>query len=353
MRRLVTRAAAQARAANPHRPQFGFAPPSTSLQSSAQFFVPQRWRVWNNIGPGENIGHVNDDIPGEKDSGILSTLKMFGEKTPEAAKANAFKEGEWNPQQKRTGVLGRKVGMMNVWDARGVKTTLTVIKLDNCQVVQVRKEWTQQGEKYINLQVGCSQANVRRMNKALLCHFRNADVEPKKKLCEFRVTEDAILPVGTRITARHFVPGQYVDITGTTKGKGFAGVMKRWNFKGQAASHGVSLTHRHMGSTGQCQDPGKVWKGKKMPGRMGNKRNQIQNFLVYKIDVRRDLIFVKGSIPGNNGGFVEMKDAMKKKWNPKHPPPFPTYEPQEGDEHVDELVMDVSHLMDPFKLAVA
>lgn len=352
MRRGITRAIAQARVTNHHRPQLGFAPPSTSLQSSAQFFLPQRWRVWNNLNNGENIGHVNDDIEGELDDGIISSLSMFGEPVPKAAQTE-FAKGEWNPDQKRTGVTGQKVGMMNVWDARGVKTLLTVVKLDNCQVVRVVREWTPQGEKYINLQVGSTTANVRRMNKANLCHFRKAGVEPKKKLAEFRVTEDAVLPVGTQITARHFVPGQFVDISGTTKGKGFQGVMKRWGFAGQGASHGVSLTHRHMGSTGQCQDPGKVWKGKKMPGHMGNRKRTHLNYQVYKVDVARDLVFVKGSIPGNNGSFIEMKDAMRKKWNPKHPPPFPTYIPEEGEEHVDELVMDVSHLMDPFKLAVA
>lgn len=303
-------------------------------------------------GKGENIGHVNTEIDGEKDDGFASALPWMGEPTPEVIKEKKTVAGVWNPASKRTGAVGMKVGMMSVWDARGVKQVVTVIKLDDCQVVQIHHDWTPQGEKYVNLQVGAGWRNVRRIRKATLGQFRKAGVDPKRKCAEFRVSEDAILPVGTEIHAQHFVPGQYVDVQGITRGKGFCGAMKKWGFKGQPASHGNSLTHRAVGAIGACQDPGKVWKGKKQPGKDGNRKRTHFNLQVYKIDVRRNLLFLKGSVQGVNGGMVTLVDAAKKKWNPKHPPPYPTFVPDAEAENIDELVMDVSHLPDPFKLAV-
>lgn len=291
-----------------------------------------------------------ETIPGEMEEGMISSLPWLGEPPPPSEKVTVHVPGTWNPESQRTGVVANKVGMMNVWDARGVKTLLTVLKVDRCQVTNIRRAWTQQGEKYVNLQVGSGLANTRNMIKSRLYQYLKEGLPHKKKFAEFRVSDDAILPVGTQITARHFVPGQYVDITGTTKGKGFAGVMKKWNFGGQPASHGCSLTHRALGSTGANQDPGKVWKGKKMPGKMGNRQRTHLNYQIYKIDVARDLVFLRGSIPGNNGGFVTMQDARRKNWDVSNPPPYPTHVPSENEEHFDELLMDVSHMVDPFAL---
>lgn len=294
--------------------------------------------------------HVNQqvEIPGEKEDGMISSLPWLGEPTPEAWKAREYQKGEWNPESKRVGAVGIKVGMMNVWDARGVKTLLTVIKLDETEVTAIHKDWTEQGEKYVNLQVGAGRKNTRTVKKSELMSAIKGGHPPKKRYAEFEVSEDAVLPVGTKITARHFVPGQFVDVTGKTKGKGFQGVMKKYGYAGQPASHGTSLTHRSLGSIGQCQDPGKVWKGRKMPGRMGNRKRTHYNFMVYKLDIRRDYVFIKGSIPGNNGSMILMQDARFKKWNPEKPPPYPTFIPEENEEWYDEHVMDVSHLKDPF-----
>jgi large subunit ribosomal protein L3 len=221
--------------------------------------------------------------------------------------------------------------------------------MENCQVVEIKKSIAPRSkERKVNLLVGAGAKDVRQLNKGQMVAFRKAGLEPKEKLVEFPITLDAILPVGTRISARHFVPGQYLDIVGTSKDKGFAGVMKRHGFKGQLASHGVSLTHRHLGSTGACQNPSKVWPGKKMPGHMGNKRCTFNNMQLYKIDVERDLLFIRGSVPGKNGSWVHLQDAVRRPWIESNPPPFPTFEPVEGEEDPHEIIMDVSHLEDVF-----
>jgi len=221
---------------------------------------------------------------------------------------------------RRTGALAMKVGMMPVWDTWGTRHACTVLQLDQCQVVQVK---TEESDGYTALQLGVGEKKHNRVNKTTAGHARKAGVLPKRYLSEFRVTPDALLQPGTQINATHFVAGQLVDVCGTSKGKGTQGVMKRWNFGGGQATHGNSLSHRVMGSTGNCQDPGRVFKGKKMPGRMGSERKTTQNLFVLKIDPERQLIFVKGAVPGTNGNYVRIVDSVKGPFFPS-PPPFPT-----------------------------
>lgn len=226
------------------------------------------------------------------------------------------------PDSTRTGGLAMKVGMMPMWDAWGVRHAVTVLQMDACQVTQIK---TQETDGYTAVQLGVGEAKW--VNKPQRGHYETANVVPKRKVWEFRVTEDALLPVGTQLVAQHFVPGQKLDICGISNGKGFAGGMKRHNFGGLRASHGVSAAHRSLGSTGNCQDPGRVWKGKKMPGRMGGDRITTRNLWLYKIDTARNLLYVKGAVPGRNGGFVRVADARDEKWKKVDAPPFPTYLP--------------------------
>lgn len=225
------------------------------------------------------------------------------------------------PAERRSGLIAVKVGMTQDWDHWGVRTPLTVLWVDDCQVVQVK---TREGEGYNALQLGCGAKRAKQLPASLRGHFAGAGVPLKRMLAEFRVSRDALLPVGTELTAAHFVPGQYVDVAGTSIGKGFQGVMKRFNFAGGPASHGNSLAHRVPGSTGACQDPGKVFKGKKLPGRMGGKRRTVQNCLVFKVDLARNLVYVKGQVTGHKGNFVYIKDSVKKTSTEQPPRPFPT-----------------------------
>lgn len=214
-----------------------------------------------------------------------------------------------------------KVGMIAQFDKWGVRHPCTVMVVDNCQITQVKDE-SRNG--YTSLQLGVGEAKEKNVAKPQLHHMRAAGVPVKREMGEFRVTPDALIPAGTTLSARHFVPGQMVDVTGTSKGKGFQGGMKRHNFAGQPASHGNSVSHRALGSTGCRQDPGKVWKGKKMPGHMGVDRITVMNLKVFKIDPARNLVFIHGQVPGNNGGFVRIRDALKGAKFPT-PPPFPTF----------------------------
>ncbi|KAK8807434.1 hypothetical protein WA158_004193 [Blastocystis sp. Blastoise] len=224
------------------------------------------------------------------------------------------------PETKRCGVIGLKVGMMPVWDRWGTRIPVTVVQVENCQVIQIKEE---PQKKMIHLQVGAGPVKTKNVSKPLLGHYKAVHIEPKYKLVEFPVTRDAILPVGTELTCRHFLPGQYVNIQGQSIGKGFQGVMKRYGFAGQGATHGVSLTHRSLGSTGCRQDPGRVWKGQQMPGHMGNEKTTIQNLQVYKVEPERNLIYIRGSIPGNAGSYVKIFDSYTK--NKDIPVPCPTY----------------------------
>ncbi len=209
----------------------------------------------------------------------------------------------------RTGVIARKVGMSRIFTEDGMHVPVTVLQLDDCQVVAVM---TTETHGYNAVQLGAGTAKVKNVSKAMRGHFAKARVEPKRKVAEFRVASDALLEIGAEITADHFVTGQAVDVVGTSIGKGFAGVMKRHNFAGLEASHGVSVSHRSHGSTGHSQDPGKVFKGKKMAGHMGNARCTSQNLTVVSTDAERGLIMVDGSVPGAKGGYVLVSDAKKR-----------------------------------------
>ncbi|MBV6632934.1 MAG: 50S ribosomal protein L3 [Alphaproteobacteria bacterium] len=209
----------------------------------------------------------------------------------------------------RTGVIARKMGMTRVFAEDGTQVPVTVLKLENCQVVAVRSE---EKDGYTAVQLGAGAAKVKRTAKAQRGHFAKAKVEPKRKLAEFRVAPENVLEPGVEITADHYVAGQFVDVIGQSIGKGFAGAMKRHNFGGLRATHGVSISHRSHGSTGQCQDPGKVFKGKKMAGHMGDERVTQQNLKVHAVDVEEGVILVRGAVPGAKQGWVLVRDAVKK-----------------------------------------
>ncbi len=209
----------------------------------------------------------------------------------------------------RSGVLAKKIGMTRVFTDDGRHVPVTVLSLDGCAVIAQR---TEDKDGYTALQVGSGLAKLKNVTRPMRGHFAKAQVEPRRKLTEFRVTPDCLIDVGAEITADHFVPGQKVDAVGTSIGKGFAGAMKRHNFGGLRASHGVSISHRAHGSTGQCQEPGKVFKGKKMAGHLGAARVTTQNLEVVKTDVDRGLILVRGAIPGPRSGWVLLSDAVKR-----------------------------------------
>lgn len=218
----------------------------------------------------------------------------------------------------RTGLIAKKLGMTSVYTEEGIETPVTILLVENCQVV-AKKTVAKDG--YSALQLGVGTIKAKNVSKPLRGHFAKAKVEPKRKLVEFRVAENAMIETGVEIVASHFVPGQFVDVTGNSIGKGFAGVMKRHNFAGLEASHGVSVSHRSAGSTGQRQDPGRVFKGKKMAGHMGTVRVTTQNLQIVSVDEDRGFIMVKGAIPGAENGFVLVKDACKKGTHPLAPFP--------------------------------
>src|SRR5437868_13362081 len=218
----------------------------------------------------------------------------------------------------RSGVIAQKMGMMRVFTDAGEHIPVTVLKLSNCQVLGHR---TKDKNGYVALQLGSGARKTVRMPKAERGQFGAQKVEPKRKLAEFRVTEDALIPVGAEITADHFVAGQFVDVCGISIGKGFAGGMKRWNFGGLRATHGVSVSHRSIGSTGGRQDPGKTFKNKKMAGHMGVDRITTLNLRVVSTDVERGLILVEGAVPGSKGGWIAVRDAVKKPLPKEAPKP--------------------------------
>jgi large subunit ribosomal protein L3 len=209
----------------------------------------------------------------------------------------------------RSGLIAQKLGMTRIFAEDGSHVPVTVLSLQNCQVVGQR---TSEKDGYVALQLGAGQAKVKNTTKAERGQFAVAKVEPKRHVAEFRVDEANLIEVGATLQADHFVEGQLVDVTGTSIGKGFAGGMKRWNFGGLRASHGVSVSHRSIGSTGGRQDPGKTFKNKKMPGHMGDRRITTQNVKVVKTDVERGLIMIQGSVPGAKGAWIMVKDAVKK-----------------------------------------
>ena len=218
----------------------------------------------------------------------------------------------------RTGLIAQKLGMTRVFTDEGNHVAVTVLRIDNCQVVAQR---TQETDGYTALQLGVGAAKVRNVTQPQRGHFAKAKVEPKAKLVEFRVSEEALVPVGAEITAAHFLPGQYVDVTGTSIGKGFAGGMKRHHFSGLRATHGVSVAHRSLGSTGQRHSPGKTFKNKKMAGHLGAVRVTTQSLEIVVADAERGLLLIKGAVPGSDKGYVLVKDATKRK--PPEGLPFP------------------------------
>src|SRR5213075_2616136 len=209
----------------------------------------------------------------------------------------------------RTGLIAQKLGMSRVFTDDGNHVAVTVLRIEQCQVVAQR---TAERDGYTAVQLGVGAAKVKNVTKPQRGHFAKAKVEPKARLVEFRVSDDALVDVGAEITVAHFVPGQRVDVTGTSIGKGFAGGMKRWNFHGLRATHGVSISHRSIGSTGGRQDPGKTFKKKKMPGHMGVDRITTLSLRVVQTDVARGLILVEGAVPGSKGGWIAVRDAVKK-----------------------------------------
>src|SRR6056300_840220 len=209
----------------------------------------------------------------------------------------------------RSGVIAKKMGMTRLFMEDGKQIPVTVLALDGLQVVAQR---TADLDGYTAVQLGAGSAKAKRTSQAMRGHFAKANVAPKRKVAEFRVSAENLIEVGAEISAEHFLEGQMVDVSGTSIGKGFQGAMKRWNFGGLRASHGVSISHRSHGSTGQCQDPGRVFKGKKMAGHMGAAKVTTQNLQVVKTDADRGLLFIKGAVPGSKGGWVTVKDAVKK-----------------------------------------
>jgi large subunit ribosomal protein L3 len=235
----------------------------------------------------------------------------------------------------RTGLIAQKLGMSRVFTDAGDHIPVTVLRVDNCQVVAHR---TRERDGYSALQLGVGTSKVKNVSKPMRGHYAAAKVEPKAHLVEFRVPEDALVPVGAEITAAHFVAGQYVDVTGTSIGKGFAGGMKRWNFGGLRATHGVSISHRSLGSTGQRQDPGKTFKNKKMAGHMGAVRVTTLNLEVVSIDSERGVLMLRGAVPGGEGGWVLVRDAVKR----KAPADLPFPAALRGDAAADEVTPEVA-----------
>jgi len=209
----------------------------------------------------------------------------------------------------RSGIIAKKMGMTRLFMEDGRQIPVTVLSLENLQVVAQR---TVEKDGYVAVQLGAGTAKVKRTSQAMRGHFAAAKVEPKRKVAEFRVDAENMIAVGEEFTANHYFEGQYVDVSGTSIGKGFQGAMKRHNFGGLRATHGVSVSHRSHGSVGQCQDPGKIFKGKKMAGHMGSARVTTQNLQVVRTDVARGVIMIKGAVPGSKGAWVTVKDAVKK-----------------------------------------
>ncbi|MDA0230793.1 MAG: 50S ribosomal protein L3 [Proteobacteria bacterium] len=232
--------------------------------------------------------------------------------------------------RRRTGVIAQKMGMTRIFTDDGRHVPVTVLKMDACQVTAQR---TQESHGYTALQLGAGKAKVKNVSGAMRGHFAKARVEPKRTVVEFRVSEDALIDVGQELLADHFATGQFVDVVGTSIGKGFAGAMKRHNFSGLRASHGVSVSHRSLGSTGHCQDPGRVFKGKKMAGHMGAVRNTVQNLEIISTDSDRGLILVRGGVPGPESGIVFVSDAVK--LDPPKDAPFPASVRDSGSSESD------------------
>ncbi|KAF8136758.1 translation protein [Boletus edulis] len=243
---------------------------------------------------------------------ILRCRQLHNTAARLAQATNSDATPKWTADSIRTGLVAKKRGMTVMWDNNGVRVPVTVLQLENCQVTAniVYKRPNQ--TEYHAVQLGASDRPSRTTTHQMKGHFRKAKVPPKYIVKEFPVTPDAHVPIGTTLSAIHFVPGQYVDVIANSIGKGFQGTMKRWNFKGLRASHGVSVSHRSAGATGAHQDPGRIWPGKKMAGRLGGERITVQNLTVMRVDSQLDLIFLKGAVPGVDDAQVLIRDAKKK-----------------------------------------
>ncbi|MEM7070441.1 MAG: 50S ribosomal protein L3 [Pseudomonadota bacterium] len=229
----------------------------------------------------------------------------------------------------RTGLFARKIGMTRIFDAKGQHVPVSVVALDHCRVVAHRNV---EKDGYQALQLGIGKQKPQRLNRAVRGHFAKASVEPCRRIGEFRVDAEAMIEIGSEMQADHFVEGQKIDVTGISRGKGFAGAMKRHNFSGLRASHGVSVSHRSHGSTGQCQDPGKVFKGKKMAGHMGAKQVTVQNLEIVSVDIDMGVVLIKGAIPGGNNDVVILRDAVKHARSEKAPYPGSFVHKKANDE---------------------
>ncbi|KAJ1975767.1 hypothetical protein H4R35_002993 [Dimargaris xerosporica] len=297
------------------------------------------------ISPHPHVKHANPLTRASPVDHATRSGQLVGLGTP-----LLLERGEWTPDSVRCGLVGTKVGMTAMWNEWGARVPVTIIQFQDVQVTHIIKPCHDLAP--YRLQVGCKDVDPLRVNRPLLGHFASAGINPKAKLFEFAVTQDALLPIGTVLSASHFIPGQFVDITGISRGKGFAGAMKRWGFKGGPASHGTSLFHRGLGSTGQNSKPGRVFKGKKMAGNMGNDQVTVQNLQVLKIDRHLNCIWVNGCVPGPTKGYLRIKDAVRKYGARKFPkngasPPFPTFIPEPEVEYPRELVANVMY-KDPF-----
>lgn len=261
--------------------------------------------------------------------GILSTRAFQIGQRSAATFQTEFYSGPPPKERRRTGALARKIGMMNIWDSTGTRHPITVLCIDRCHVTQVKEPQESDRRERWAVQVGAGPKRPFKTNKAQRFHFAKAGVEPKYRAVEFLVEKENTLPVGTELRADFFIPGQFVDVTGASIGKGFQGPMKRWGFKGGSASHGNSKAHRSHGSTGQSTAPGRTFPGKKMAGRMGGDRVTVQNLRVFRVDSPRNLIFVRGAVPGNSGNWVRVRDAFRRA--------LPEALPAVGEESASEL----------------
>ncbi|KAJ7125458.1 translation protein [Mycena crocata] len=245
---------------------------------------------------------------------IHSSQSILASPTPSTSESSKKLDvpAKWTANSIRTGVIARKRGMTSLWTDQGARIPVTVLQLENCQVTANIKTIRSNHTEYHAVQVGATDRPAKTESNQMLGHFNKARVPPKRIVREFSVTPDAHVPIGTKLSAIHFVPGQFVDVVADGIGKGFAGGMKRWGFHGLPASHGVSVSHRSSGSTGQHQDPGRVFPGKKMPGRLGGKRITTQNLAVVRVDTNLDLVFVRGAVPGVDDAHVLIRDAKKK-----------------------------------------
>lgn len=255
---------------------------------------------------------------------------------------------QFKPNSRRTGLIGQKVGMTSIYDDWGCLHAVSIIRVDDCHVVQVKEHVSKESKLgFMNIQIGHDTLKLKRASIQKVGHCAKASLPPKRILRDFKITSDAIVEPGTKLSVSHFLPGQLVDVSAISKGKGFAGGMKRWGFKGQGASHGVSKAHRSIGSTGNCQDPGKQWPGKKMAGHMGSTMSMNKSMEIFAIDPSKQCIFIRGSIPGPNNGIVYLRDAWHRN-QPLHAP-FPTHYPSPDDD-MDIKFMD-SSVADPFDRA--